>query len=49
MTHMTLCDAGDRLKLVKASTDKEWLGFVVRDPNVQKSVRIAAERRWSQL
>jgi hypothetical protein len=49
MTHMTLCDTGDRIKLVRASTDRQWLVAVIKDREVQQTVKHAALRRLNQL
>jgi hypothetical protein len=43
------CDATDRLREVKASTDKSWLNRVMRDPDTQANVRHAADRRLRKL
>lgn len=38
-------DAVDRIRLVKQSTDADWLKAVIRDRDCQATVRLAAERR----
>jgi hypothetical protein len=43
------CDASSRTALVKESTDAEWLQAVIRDRDVQASVRLAAERRLRRI
>lgn len=47
--HMTTCDAESRLSLVKQSTDPDWLRAVIRDRDVQSTVRLAAERRLRKV
>lgn len=42
-------DGGDRVRLVRESTDPEWLRAVIKDRDVQTSVRLAAERRLRKL
>lgn len=43
------CEAGDRIRLVRESTDPEWLVAVIKDRNMQTTVRLAAERRFNKL
>lgn len=43
------CDAASRIDLVKESADAEWLQAVIKDRDVQSSVRLAAERRLRWL
>jgi hypothetical protein len=43
------CDGQDRIRLVRASTDPDWLRAVLRDRDVQSTVRLAAERRLRKL
>lgn len=43
------CDAASRLSLIKSNTDPEWLRAVIRDRDVQSTVRLAAERRLRKL
>jgi hypothetical protein len=43
--HVLTCGVDDRIKQVKESTDADWLKAVIRDRDVQATVRIAAERR----
>lgn len=38
-------DAESRLVLVKKSCDADWLTAVIRDRDVQVTIRLAAERR----
>jgi hypothetical protein len=49
MTHMTLGDAGDRIKLVRTSTDRPWLTAVIKDGDVQQTVKHAAVLQLSRL
>lgn len=44
-TVMVWATVEDRVHLVKKSTDADWLQAVIRDRDMQASVRIAAERR----
>lgn len=43
--HLTICAAASRLDLLKKSTDANWLQAVIRDRDVQATVRLAAQRR----
>lgn len=43
------CDGQDRIRMVKESTDPDWLRAVIRDRDVQSTVRLAAERRLRKL
>lgn len=47
--HMLTCDSESRLSQVKQSTDPDWLRAVIRDRDVQSTVRLAAERRLRKL
>jgi hypothetical protein len=49
MTHTTTCGAADRLFDVRRSQDLEWLQAVIKDRDVQTTVRLAAERRLRKL
>lgn len=42
-------DVSDRLRLVRESSDPEWLAAVVAMLDVQKAVRQAAERRLRRM
>jgi hypothetical protein len=45
MTHVTTCGVVDRIAMVKASCDADWLEAVIKHCDTQKTVRLAAERR----
>jgi hypothetical protein len=47
-THVTVCSVAERMDLVKASTDVEWLSLVLTHAE-QKTVRKAAARRINAL
>lgn len=42
-------DGQERIRMVKESNDPEWLQAVIRDRDVQSTVRLAAERRLRKL
>jgi len=42
--HVVTCDAESRLDLIKSATDLDWLQAVIRDRDVQASVRLAVGR-----
>jgi len=48
-SYVITSDGRDRLRLVKESTDPEWLRAVIRDRDVQSTVRLAAERRLRRI
>lgn len=49
LDHVVTCGVEDRLREVKRSTDIEWLREVIRDRDMQTTVRLAAERRHRKL
>ncbi len=49
LDHVLTCGVEDRLREVKRSTDIDWLREVIRDRDVQTTVRLAAERRHRKL
>lgn len=47
--YVVTCDAKDRINQVKESCDADWLQAVIRDRDVQATVRLAAERRLRKV
>lgn len=49
LTHTTVCESADRLRLVRASLDSDWLKAVIKDMDIQIAVRSAAVRRLKKV